>query len=112
MCPCRKHGNDMDDDDDDDDDEIGVTESGSTAVTCFIKGNIIYCANAGDSRAVICRAGGKAVNLSDDHKPTDEVEKARIEKANGFVEDKRYVFLLGMCFCLSTCLLSLRHCWS
>jgi len=101
----------MDDDDDDDDDEIGLTESGSTAVTCFIKGNIIYCANAGDSRAVMSRAG-KAVNLSDDHKPTDEVEKARIEKANGFVEDKRYVFLLGMCFCLSTCLLSLRHCWS
>ena len=84
MCPCRKHGNDMDDDDDDDDDEIGVTESGSTVVTCFIK----------------------------DHKPTDEVEKARIEKANGFVEDKRYVCLLGMCVCLSTCLLSLRHCWN
>ena len=39
-CPteycCRKHGNNQDDDDDDDDDEIGVTESGSTAVTTFV----------------------------------------------------------------------------
>jgi len=86
----RKHGNDNQDldDDDDEDDEIGVTESGSTAVTCFIKGKTIYCANAGDSRAVMCRAG-KAINLSDDHKPMDQVEKERIEKANGFVEDKR-----------------------
>ena len=34
---CRKHGNNQDlDDDDDDDDEIGVTESGSTAVTTFV----------------------------------------------------------------------------
>jgi len=85
----RKHGNNQDmDDDDDDDDEMCVTESGSTAVTCFIKGNTIYCANAGDSRGVLCRAG-KAINLSDDHKPMDPIEKARIEKANGFVEDKR-----------------------
>ena len=87
----RKHGRenqDDDDDDDDDDDEICVTESGSTAVTCFINGSTIYCANAGDSRAVLCKAG-KAVNLSDDHKPMDEVEKDRIEKAKGFVEDKR-----------------------
>lgn len=84
----RKHGNDQEDDDDDDDDEIGVTDSGSTAVTCFLKGKTIYCANAGDSRAVMCRTG-KAINLSDDHKPMDEIERARIEKANGFVEDKR-----------------------
>lgn len=84
----RKHGNDNNDDDDDDDDEMGITESGSTAVTCFITGKTIYCANAGDSRAVMCRAG-KAINLSDDHKPMDDIEKERIEKANGFVEDKR-----------------------
>ena len=58
-----------------------------------IKGNTIYCANAGDSRGVMCR-GGKAINLSDDHKPMDPVEKARIEKANGFVEDKRWVINL------------------
>lgn len=86
----RKHGSDNQDmdDDDEDDDDIGVTESGSTAVTCFMKGSTIYCANAGDSRAVLCRSG-KAFALSEDHKPMDQTEKTRIEKANGFVEDKR-----------------------
>lgn len=87
----RRSGSDKDDEeeeDDDDDDQAGPTESGSTAVTCLIKGNVIFCANAGDSRAVLCRKG-KAVNLSEDHKPMNDTERERIEKANGFVEDKR-----------------------
>lgn len=41
-------------------------------------------ANAGDSRCVLCRAG-KAVDLSIDHKPEDEAERNRIEKAGGNV---------------------------
>lgn len=80
---------------DDDDDEMsedresgGLTESGSTAVTCLLVGQELYCANAGDSRAVLCR-DGTAVNLSEDHKPMNQEEKQRIEKAGGFVEDKR-----------------------
>ena len=44
-------------------------------------GSELYCANAGDSRAVLCREG-TAVNLSEDHKPMNEEEKARIEKVN------------------------------
>jgi len=87
----RRSGSDKeydDEDEDDDDDQPCVTESGSTAVTCLIKDKTIYCANAGDSRAVMCRKG-KAVNLSEDHKPMNEIEKERIVKANGFVEDKR-----------------------
>jgi serine/threonine protein phosphatase PrpC len=39
-------------DEEDDDDEIEQPESGSTAVTCLIVGQTLYCANAGDSRAV------------------------------------------------------------
>jgi len=42
-------------------------------------------ANAGDSRAVLCRAG-LAVALSDDHKPNHPTEKWRIEAAGGYVE--------------------------
>jgi serine/threonine protein phosphatase PrpC len=72
----------------DDDDGCGLTESGSTAVTCLMIGKDLYCANAGDSRAVLCRKG-TAVGLSEDHKPCNDEEKARIEKAGGFVEDKR-----------------------
>lgn len=41
-------------------------------------------ANAGDSRCVLSRAG-KAVELSFDHKPEDDSEKSRIEKAGGKV---------------------------
>ena len=44
----------------------------------------MYVANAGDSRCVLCRAG-KAIDLSLDHKPEDEPERQRIEKAGGFV---------------------------
>jgi serine/threonine protein phosphatase PrpC len=84
-----KQGSDEDDEDDDVDDDAGqLTESGSTAVTVLLAGKDLYCANAGDSRAVISRKG-VAVGLSDDHKPFHDVEKARIEKAGGFVEDKR-----------------------
>lgn len=41
-------------------------------------------ANAGDSRCVLCR-NGKAVDLSFDHKPEDDLERTRIEKAGGKV---------------------------
>jgi serine/threonine protein phosphatase PrpC len=41
-------------------------------------------ANAGDSRAVLCR-GGKAVTLSTDHKPATPAERARILDAGGAV---------------------------
>jgi len=45
----------------------------------------IFCANAGDSRAVLSRAG-RAVELSEDHKPENPEETARIVKAGGYVQ--------------------------
>ena len=42
-------------------------------------------ANAGDSRAVLCRAGGTTMALSYDHKPQQEREMNRITSAGGFV---------------------------
>lgn len=47
----------------------------------------VIVANAGDSRCVLSRAGGQAVNLSFDHKPQEEAEKQRIEAAGGYVEE-------------------------
>jgi serine/threonine protein phosphatase PrpC len=44
----------------------------------------VVVANCGDSRAALCRAG-VAVPLTEDHKPDDPIEKARIEAAGGFV---------------------------
>ncbi|KAL0581878.1 hypothetical protein V5O48_000107 [Marasmius crinis-equi] len=45
---------------------------------------VLYCANAGDARAVLCR-NGTATRLTQDHKATDETEKARIRGAGGIV---------------------------
>lgn len=63
---------------------------GSTAVVCYMhddeeSGEVtIVSANVGDSRAVLSR-GGKAKDLTVDHKPNDKREKARIKKLGGKV---------------------------
>lgn len=59
---------------------------GCTAVCVVMSCRHIVCANAGDSRAVLCRQA-KAVPLSFDHKPTDEVERRRIINAGGYVKE-------------------------
>lgn len=41
--------------------------------------------NAGDSRAILC-SDGQAIALSEDHKPGNQKETDRIEKAGGHVE--------------------------
>lgn len=58
---------------------------GCTAVCVLLTEKDIICANAGDSRAVLCRRG-RAVPLSEDHKPNDPGERKRIEEAGGTVE--------------------------
>lgn len=49
---------------------------------------VLYCANAGDARGVLCRAG-KAVRLTYDHKGSDKQEAKRIVDAGGFVMSGR-----------------------
>lgn len=62
--------------------------AGSTAVTCLIRNNRLYCANAGDSRMIAC-INGKLDSLSYDHKPNDTDELKRICDGGGFVENNR-----------------------
>jgi len=62
--------------------------SGCTAIAVVVTPTHIVTANAGDSRAALSRAG-KNVELSFDHKPVNEVERTRIEKAGGVVAMKR-----------------------
>ena len=53
--------------------------AGCTAVCAVVRGNVLVVANAGDSRCVLSRRG-MAVALTQDHKPNDEEEYARILK--------------------------------
>lgn len=61
---------------------------GCTAVCVLLTPTEVVCANAGDSRAIICRKG-RPVELSHDHKPNEAVERRRIEAAGGRVEEIR-----------------------
>lgn len=80
-----------DEDEEDDEEYIGGdfnedpgNDSGCTAVVALLVGRELYVANAGDSRCVVCR-DGKAIEMSYDHKPEDELERTRINKAGGRV---------------------------
>lgn len=64
--------------------DFGGPTSGSTAVVALLQKDKIVVANAGDSRCIIAR-GGKAFDLSRDHKPDLEVERDRITQAGGFI---------------------------
>lgn len=74
--------------------------AGCTACSALITPNNIYVVNAGDSRAVFGVKGpsGKynAIEMSEDHKPDNSGEKARIERAGGFVEDNRVKGVLAL----------------
>lgn len=84
---------DVEDEEEDEDEEMlpGMdgkeepgSDSGTTAVVALIRGKQLIVANAGDSRCVVSECG-KAVDMSYDHKPEDEVELARIKNAGGKV---------------------------
>lgn len=66
--------------------EEELVQAGCTAVVAVKFGNELFVANAGDSRGVLCRAG-KAVALSEDHKPAQEGERSRIIAAGGFLSE-------------------------
>eukprot|EP00743_Colponemidia_sp_Colp-15_P000901 GILK01000994.1.p1 GENE.GILK01000994.1~~GILK01000994.1.p1 ORF type:complete len:362 (-),score=45.61 GILK01000994.1:171-1223(-) len=66
------------------DENDSVVNSGCTAVVALKCGNQLIVANAGDSRCVLSR-NGVAVEMSLDHKPDLETEKARIRAAGGTV---------------------------
>ena len=56
---------------------------------CLVTHDTIFCANSGDSRAILATKGGKCIELSHDHKPENDSEMKRIKEGGGFVEDGR-----------------------
>jgi serine/threonine protein phosphatase PrpC len=74
--------------------------SGSTLTISLIIGEYLYCGNVGDSTAILLKQKrgilaetptdaipfeGEPFQISVDHKPNDEGERARIYKMNGEV---------------------------
>lgn len=53
---------------------------------------VLYTANVGDARIVLCR-NGKALRLSYDHKGSDENEGKRIANAGGLILNNREYFI-------------------
>ncbi|XP_074039266.1 probable protein phosphatase 2C T23F11.1 isoform X2 [Leptinotarsa decemlineata] len=71
-----------------DEDSLKQEASGTTAITILVKDNKLYCANVGDSRAVVS-IKGQAEALSEDHKPSNQGEYDRITAAGGWVDCNR-----------------------
>lgn len=69
--------------------------SGCAAVVACIVGGWVWCANVGDSRALLSR-DGRAVQLSLDHKPDRQDEAERIASAGGFVSFRRVLGRLAV----------------
>ncbi|XP_063504257.1 integrin-linked kinase-associated serine/threonine phosphatase 2C isoform X3 [Pongo pygmaeus] len=70
-------------------------KDGSTATCVLAVDNILYIANLGDSRAILCRYNEEsqkhaALSLSKEHNPTQYEERMRIQKAGGNV---RFILL-------------------
>lgn len=66
----------------------GQDRSGTTAIVAVISPEEIIWGNCGDSRGLLCRFG-KVEFATTDHKPYNDLEKARIEKAGGTVMMQR-----------------------
>lgn len=61
---------------------------GATGVVIVRLGEVLYAANCGDSRAVLCR-GGEPLRLTEDHKPNVPRERLRVEALGGRVDFAR-----------------------
>ena len=66
----------------------GEDKSGSTAVCVMLSPEQIFFANCGDSRGILCTDGQVSFSTQD-HKPINPEEKARIQNAGGSVMIQR-----------------------
>ncbi|XP_076898671.1 putative protein phosphatase 2C 47 [Bidens hawaiensis] len=72
-------------------DECSVRcDCGTTALTVLIVGKHVITANAGDSRAVVCR-NGSATQLTQDHRGSTCEEKERCERLGGYFDQDGYL---------------------
>ncbi|KAK9468831.1 phosphatase 2C-like domain-containing protein [Lipomyces arxii] len=80
-------------------DEVRATGVGSSSSLLprqtSVRERMLYTANAGDARIVLCRKG-KAYRLSYDHKGTDSMEAQRIANSGGLVLNGRVNGILAV----------------
>ncbi|XP_063298460.1 integrin-linked kinase-associated serine/threonine phosphatase 2C [Pelobates fuscus] len=74
-------------------------KDGTTAICVLVADNVLYIANLGDSRAVLCRINEDTqkptvLSLSKEHNPTQYEERMRIQRAGGNVRDGRVLGVL------------------
>jgi protein phosphatase PTC1 len=91
----------------DKDHESSDTTSNTEAAHAKLKNaatrqRVLYTANVGDARIILCRAG-KALRLSYDHKGSDENEGKRIANAGGLILNNRVNGVLAVTRALGDC---------
>ncbi|XP_056420631.1 integrin-linked kinase-associated serine/threonine phosphatase 2C isoform X1 [Hyla sarda] len=74
-------------------------KDGTTAICVVVADNVLYIANLGDSRAVLCRMNEEnqkptVLSLSKEHNPNQYEERMRIQRAGGNVRDGRVLGVL------------------
>ncbi|CAN0043269.1 unnamed protein product [Scytosiphon promiscuus] len=67
----------------------------SSLLTTKLQQAVIHTGNVGDCRAVLCR-GGRAIDLTSDHRPSRDDERRRVKEAGGFISRDRLNGLLGV----------------
>ena len=65
--------------------EFDVHFSGSTFLLLFKLENLLICSNTGDSKAIMIKNFNTAIELNIEHKPTNIIEKSRIENFGGVI---------------------------
>ncbi len=75
--------------------------SGSTATVALVRPDRLVVANVGDSRAVLCRANGSTLEVSNDHRPAGRSaaavrEIARVSAAGAWISDGRVMGMLAV----------------
>lgn len=70
--------------------------SGCSALTCLLRGNALYVANAGNAKAILCKGDGSLVTLSHDHSPWNKKERSRVKKATDVSRSERTALVNGL----------------
>lgn len=79
-------------------------DDGTAALVAWVRDSTLIVANAGDSRAVLGRGSGRALAMSEDHKPENPAESQSIRDKGGFVtENSRVCGILALSRALGDC---------